>query len=89
MGGMRDGVVGGEEISQIRRRTNASRAERDDEAKNERGVQPQELINKEKVTVGYINTGVALASQRFFSRSQDSGHEQCHRQPDHGVQGSA
>ena len=43
--------------------------ERDDEGKNERGVQiAQELINKEKVTavVGYINTGVALASQRFF-----------------------
>jgi branched-chain amino acid transport system substrate-binding protein len=43
--------------------------ERDDEAKNERGVQiAQELINKEKVvaTIGYINTGVALASQRFF-----------------------
>ena len=43
--------------------------ERDDEAKNERGVQiSQELINKENVvaTVGYINTGVALASQRFF-----------------------
>ena len=43
--------------------------ERDDEAKNERGSQiAQELINKEKVTavVGYINTGVALASQRFF-----------------------
>ena len=43
--------------------------ERDDEAKNERGVQiAQELINKEKVTatVGYINTGVALAAQRFF-----------------------
>jgi branched-chain amino acid transport system substrate-binding protein len=43
--------------------------ERDDEAKNERGVQiAQELINKEKVAavVGYINTGVALASQRFF-----------------------
>jgi branched-chain amino acid transport system substrate-binding protein len=39
--------------------------ERDDEAKNERGVQvAQELINKEQVvaTVGYINTGVALAS---------------------------
>src|SRR5689334_5675195 len=38
--------------------------ERDDEAKNERGVQvTQELINKEKVvaTVGFINTGVALA----------------------------
>ena len=43
--------------------------ERDDEAKNERGVQiAQELINKERVVavVGYINTGVALASQRFF-----------------------
>ncbi|MFG6489708.1 ABC transporter substrate-binding protein [Roseateles sp. BYS78W] len=43
--------------------------ERDDEAKNERGVQiAQELISKEKVaaTVGYINTGVALASQRFY-----------------------
>jgi branched-chain amino acid transport system substrate-binding protein len=43
--------------------------ERDDEAKNERGVQiAQELINKERVAavVGYINTGVALASQRFF-----------------------
>ena len=43
--------------------------ERDDEAKNERGVQiAQELVNKEKVVavVGYINTGVALASERFF-----------------------
>ena len=43
--------------------------ERDDEAKNERGVQiAQEMINREKVVavVGYINTGVALASQRFF-----------------------
>ncbi|MDP9044773.1 MAG: ABC transporter substrate-binding protein [Pseudomonadota bacterium] len=43
--------------------------ERDDEAKNERGVQiAQEFISKERVTavVGYINTGVALASQRFF-----------------------
>jgi branched-chain amino acid transport system substrate-binding protein len=43
--------------------------ERDDEAKNERGVQiAQELINKERVVavVGYINTGVALASERFF-----------------------
>jgi branched-chain amino acid transport system substrate-binding protein len=43
--------------------------ERDDEAKNERGVQvSQELINKEKVvaTVGFINTGVALAGQRFY-----------------------
>lgn len=43
--------------------------ERDDEAKNERGVQvAQELINKERIvaTVGFINTGVALASQRFY-----------------------
>src|SRR5664280_1482443 len=47
--------------------------ERDDEAKNERGVQiAQELVNKEKVVaiVGYINTGVALASQRFFQEAK-------------------
>ena len=47
--------------------------ERDDEAKNERGVQiAQELINKERVAavVGYINTGVALASQRFFQEAK-------------------
>ncbi|NDI87451.1 ABC transporter substrate-binding protein [Undibacterium crateris] len=47
--------------------------ERDDEAKNERGVQvAQELINKEKVvaTVGYINTGVALAAQRFYQEAK-------------------
>jgi branched-chain amino acid transport system substrate-binding protein len=47
--------------------------ERDDEAKNERGVQiAQELINKEKVSavVGYINTGVALASERFFQEAK-------------------
>ena len=47
--------------------------ERDDEAKNERGVQiAQELINKEKVvaTVGFINTGVALASQRFYEEAK-------------------
>ena len=47
--------------------------ERDDEAKNERGVQiAQELINKEHVVavVGYINTGVALASQRFFQEAK-------------------
>jgi branched-chain amino acid transport system substrate-binding protein len=47
--------------------------ERDDEAKNERGVQSaQELINKEKVAavVGYINTGVALASERFFQEAK-------------------
>jgi branched-chain amino acid transport system substrate-binding protein len=47
--------------------------ERDDEAKNERGVQiAQELINKEQVvaTLGYINTGVALASQRFYQEAE-------------------
>jgi branched-chain amino acid transport system substrate-binding protein len=47
--------------------------ERDEEAKNERGVQvAQELINKENVvaTVGYINTGVALASQRFYQEAK-------------------
>jgi len=47
--------------------------ERDEEAKNERGVQvAQELINKEKVvaTVGFINTGVALASQRFYEEAK-------------------
>jgi branched-chain amino acid transport system substrate-binding protein len=47
--------------------------ERDDEAKTERGVQiAQELINKEKVvaTLGYINTGVALASQRFYQEAK-------------------
>ncbi|MBE7939839.1 MULTISPECIES: ABC transporter substrate-binding protein [Ramlibacter] len=47
--------------------------ERDDEAKNERGVQiAQELINKEKVVavVGYINTGVSLASHRFFQEAK-------------------
>ncbi|MEX8493743.1 ABC transporter substrate-binding protein [Sphaerotilus sp.] len=47
--------------------------ERDDEAKNERGVQiAQEMISKEKVaaTVGYINTGVALASQRFYQEAK-------------------
>jgi branched-chain amino acid transport system substrate-binding protein len=43
--------------------------ERDDEAKNERGVQiSQEFINNEKVvaTLGFINTGVILASSRFY-----------------------
>ena len=58
------GGVGGKKIEII---------ERDDEAKNERGVQiAQELINKEKVvaTVGFINTGVALASQRFYQEAK-------------------
>jgi len=47
--------------------------ERDDEAKNELGVQiAQELINKEHVvaTLGFINTGVALASQRFYEEAE-------------------
>jgi len=47
--------------------------ERDDEARNEVGVQiAQELINKEEVaaTLGFINTGVALASQRFYQEAE-------------------
>ena len=47
--------------------------ERDDEAAPPRGVQvAQEMINKEKVvaTVGYINTGVALAAQRFYQEAK-------------------
>jgi len=47
--------------------------ERDDEAKNEVGVQiAQELINKEGVvaTIGFVNTGVALASQRFYEEAE-------------------
>ena len=47
--------------------------ERDDEAAPPRGVQvAQELINKEHVvaTVGFINTGVALASQRFYQEAK-------------------
>jgi branched-chain amino acid transport system substrate-binding protein len=47
--------------------------ERDDEAKNERGVQiTQELLNKEHVIadLGFINTGVALASQRFYEEAR-------------------
>jgi branched-chain amino acid transport system substrate-binding protein len=47
--------------------------ERDDEAKNERGVQiAQELVNKEKVVadVGFINTGVGLAAQRIFQEAK-------------------
>ena len=74
---MRDGVsLASRRNQQGRRRRWAARCrlvERDDEAKNERGVQiAQELINKEKVvaTVGYINTGVALASQRFYQEAE-------------------
>ena len=47
--------------------------ERDDEARNELGVQiAQELINKEHVvaTLGFINTGVGLASQRFYQEAE-------------------
>ncbi len=47
--------------------------ERDDQADNGRGVQvAQELINKEGVVadLGYINTGVSLASQRFFQEAK-------------------
>lgn len=47
--------------------------ERDDEARNERGVQvAQELINRERVvaTVGFINTGVALAAERFYENAR-------------------
>jgi branched-chain amino acid transport system substrate-binding protein len=47
--------------------------ERDDQADNATGAQiAQELINKEKVvaTVGFINTGVALAAQRFYEDAE-------------------
>ncbi|QCP54304.1 amino acid ABC transporter substrate-binding protein [Trinickia violacea] len=47
--------------------------ERDDEAKNERGAQvAQELIYKEHVvaSVGIINTGVMLASARFYEEAK-------------------
>jgi branched-chain amino acid transport system substrate-binding protein len=47
--------------------------ERDDQADNGRGVQvAQELINKEGVvaTVGFINTGVSLAAQRFYEEAK-------------------
>lgn len=47
--------------------------ERDDEAKNPRGVEiAKELVEQEKVvaTVGYINTGVALASQKYYQAAQ-------------------
>lgn len=47
--------------------------ERDDEAKNERGIQvTQELISKEKVVagIGFINSGVSLAAQRFYQEAK-------------------
>src|SRR5579859_5687592 len=46
--------------------------ERDDEGKNENGVQiAQEMIDKERVVaaLGYSNTGVALAGQRFYQEA--------------------
>lgn len=77
---MRDGVklaveeinaAGGVDVGG--KKTKITLIERDDEAKNELGVQiAQELINKEKVTatVGFINTGVSLASQRFYQEAE-------------------
>ncbi len=47
--------------------------ERDDEARNERGAKiAQELIGKEKIVagVGIVNTGVALASQRYYQEAR-------------------
>lgn len=47
--------------------------ERDDEARNERGVAvAQQLIGQDKVvaTVGIVNTGVALASQRYYQSAR-------------------
>lgn len=47
--------------------------ERDDEAKNERGVQiAQELIHREKVvaSLGYINTGVTMAAASYYEEAK-------------------
>ena len=47
--------------------------ERDDQAKPERGVAvTQTLINKDKVvaTLGFVNTGVALASQKYYQQAK-------------------
>lgn len=47
--------------------------ERDDEARNERGAKiAQELIGKERIVagVGIVNTGVALASQRYYQEAR-------------------
>ena len=47
--------------------------ERDDEARNERGAQVvQELIDRERVVagLGIANTGVALATQRFYQQAR-------------------
>ncbi|HQE41481.1 MAG TPA: ABC transporter substrate-binding protein, partial [Zoogloea sp.] len=46
--------------------------ERNDEASPEHGAQiAQELINREKIVagLGIVNTGVALASQRFYQQA--------------------
>jgi len=46
---------------------------RDDEGRNEVGIQvSQELIDKEHVvaTVGFVNTGVALAAHRFYQEAE-------------------
>ena len=58
------GVLGGQPLELV---------ERDDTAKNEIGVQvAQELINKEHVaaTIGFVNTGVSLAAQRFYEEAE-------------------
>ena len=58
------GILGGRPIQLV---------ERDDQAKNEIGVQvAQELISKEQVaaTIGFINTGVSLAAQRFYEEAE-------------------
>jgi branched-chain amino acid transport system substrate-binding protein len=47
--------------------------ERDDEARNEKGAQVvQDLINNERVVaaLGIVNTGVALASQRYYQQAR-------------------
>ena len=77
---MRDGVkLAAEEINKAggvevgAKKLKIELIERDDEARNEMGVQiAQEFINKEKVVaaVGYINSGVSLASHRFFQESE-------------------
>jgi branched-chain amino acid transport system substrate-binding protein len=77
---MRDGVkLAAEEINKAGgvdvggKKLKIELVERDDEARNELGVQiAQELINKEQViaTLGFINTGVSLASQRFYQEAE-------------------
>lgn len=47
--------------------------ERDDEARNEMGAQVvQDLINNERIVaaLGIVNTGVALASQRYYQQAR-------------------